>query len=124
MAKNNKGEEKGVILFVSSVAAEEAKTGTAAYGATKGALNAMMLPMARDLGRYHIRVAAIAPGIFDTPIGESMSQTYVNSLIKNTPMGRPGHPSEFAQFCQSVIENSYINGVRLRIDGAIKLSHL
>ena len=73
MAKNNKGEEKGVILFVSSVAAEEAKTGTAAYGATKGALNAMMLPMARDLGRYHIRVAAIAPGIFDTDRREHVS---------------------------------------------------
>ena len=67
-ALNDKGE-KGVILFVSSVAAEEAQRGQPAYGASKGALNGMVLPMARDLGRYGIRVAAIAPGVFVTPMG-------------------------------------------------------
>ena len=75
MAKNtpvNERGEKGLILFVSSVAAEEGQKGQVAYSATKGALNGMTLPMARDLGRYGIRVAAIAPGIFETPLSGMM----------------------------------------------------
>ena len=61
--------ERGVILFVSSVAAEDGQNGMIAYGASKAALNSMVLPMARDLGKYGIRVAAIAPGVYDTPMG-------------------------------------------------------
>ena len=69
---NDKGE-KGVILFVSSVAAEEGQRGQVAYSASKGAINGMVLPMARDLGRYGIRVAAIAPGIFSSPMSAMAS---------------------------------------------------
>lgn len=72
MSKNkplNEQGEKGLILFVSSIAAEEAQRGQIAYGASKGAINGMLMPMARDLGKYGIRVAAIAPGPFDTPLG-------------------------------------------------------
>jgi 3-hydroxyacyl-CoA dehydrogenase len=63
-------QQSGVILFVSSVAAEEANRGQAVYGATKGAINGMVMPMARDLGRFGIRVVAIAPGCFETPMGK------------------------------------------------------
>ena len=69
---NDKGE-KGVILFVSSVAAEEGQRGQVAYSASKGAINGIVLPMARDLGRYGIRVAAIAPGIFASPMSAMAS---------------------------------------------------
>ena len=74
MSKNkpNLTGERGVILCVSSVAAEEGQRGQVAYGSSKGAINGMMLPMARDLGRFGIRVAAIAPGIFATPMGAKM----------------------------------------------------
>lgn len=71
MAKNE-GDSKGVIIFVSSIAAEEGSKGQVAYGASKGALNGMVMPMARDLGKYGIRVAAIAPGIFATPMRETL----------------------------------------------------
>ena len=80
--------------------------------------------MARDLGRYNIRVAAIAPGIFETPLSKLMSQKVKDALNKDTPMGRMGTTEEFAHFAQSIIENSYINGVHLRIDGATKFSHM
>ena len=76
MSKNqplNDRGEKGVIIFVSSVAAEEGQRGQIAYSATKGAINGIVMPMARDLGKYGIRVAAIAPGIFATPIAAGMS---------------------------------------------------
>ena len=68
MSKMNKGEEKGVIIFVSSTAADAAQRGQVAYGASKGAIDAITLPMARDLGKYGIRVMAIAPGIFESPL--------------------------------------------------------
>ena len=88
MAKNtavNERGEKGVILFVSSVAAEEGQRGQVAYSATKGALNGMTLPMARDLGKYGIRVAAIAPGIFETPLSGNMPQKVRDGLNAMTP---------------------------------------
>ena len=82
------------------------------------------MPMARDLGKYGIRVAAIAPGIFATPIAAGMSQKVIDRLNRDTPMGRPGQPDEFAHVVGSIIENGYINGVHLRIDGATKFSHM
>ena len=127
MSKNkavNEQGEKGVILFVSSVAASEGQRGQIAYGASKGAINGIVLPMARDLGRYNIRVAAIAPGIFATPMGAKMPKKIQDRLNADTPMGRPGRPEEFAHMVGFCIENSYINGVSLRIDGATKMSHL
>ena len=93
MSKNktvNERGEKGVILFVSSVAAEEGQRGQAAYSATKGAVNGMVLPMARDLGKFGIRVLAIAPGIFHTPLAHNMPKSVTDRLNADTPMGRPG----------------------------------
>jgi 3-hydroxyacyl-CoA dehydrogenase / 3-hydroxy-2-methylbutyryl-CoA dehydrogenase len=127
MSKNkpvNDLGEKGVIIFVSSVAAEEGQRGQVAYSATKGALNGMVLPMARDLGKFGIRVAAIAPGIFGTPLSLKMPKSVTDRLNADTPMGRMGQPHEFAHFCGAIIENSYINGVSLRVDGATKFSNL
>ena len=101
MAKNkpiNEMGEKGVIIFVSSVAAEEGQRSQIAYSASKGALNGMVLPMARDLGRYNIRVAAISPGIFETPLGLLLPGKVRDVLIRATPMSRPGKPAEFAHF--------------------------
>ena len=127
MSKNkplNDQKEKGVILFVSSVAAQEGQRGQTAYAASKGAINGIVLPMARDLGRFGIRVAAIAPGIFATPMGAKMPKKVQDRLNADTPMGRPGIPQEFAHMVGFMIENGYINGVSLRIDGATKFSHL
>jgi 3-hydroxyacyl-CoA dehydrogenase/3-hydroxy-2-methylbutyryl-CoA dehydrogenase len=127
MSKNkavNERGEKGVIIFVSSVAAEEGQRGQAAYSATKGAVNGMVMPMARDLGKFGIRVLAIAPGIFHTPLAHNMPKSVTDRLNADTPMGRPGQPDEFAHFVGACIENGYLNGVRLRIDGAIKMSNL
>ena len=73
-AQNPRGE-KGVIMFVSSVAAEEGQRSQVGYSATKGALNGVALPMARDLGRYGIRVVTIAPGVFNTPIGHKTTNS-------------------------------------------------
>ena len=126
MSKNQPvGEfkEKGVIIFVSSVVAYEGGKSTMAYGASKAALNGMVLPMARDLGKYSIRVAAIAPGIMSSPMTDSLSEPERKALTKDTPMDRMGHPTEFAHMMGAMIENSYINGVTLRLDGAIKLSN-
>lgn len=80
--------------------------------------------MARDLGRFGIRCAAIAPGIFATPMGAKIKKEVQDRLNKDTPMGRPGQPEEFAHFATTIIENTYINGVHLRIDGATKFSHM
>ena len=122
-AVNDRGE-KGVILFVSSVAAEEGQRGQAAYSATKGAVNGMVMPMSRDLAKFGIRVLAIAPGIFLTPMANHMPENVQKRLNADTPMGRPGQPDEFAHFVGACIENGYLNGVHLRIDGAIKMSNL
>ena len=93
MAKNEPvNGERGLILFVSSIAAEEGQKGQIAYSATKGALNGIVLPMARDLGRYGIRTAAIAPGIMATPMGEMAPPKLRERLNADTPMGRPGQP--------------------------------
>ena len=126
MAKNKLTEsgERGVIIFVSSVAAEDGQGGTVAYSASKGAINGLVLPMARDLGRYGIRAVAIAPAIFTTPMGANTPQALLDKANADTPMGRAGRPEEFSHMVGTVIENSYINGVSLRIDGATKLSHL
>ena len=87
-------------------------------------MNGMVLPMARDLAKFGIRVAAIAPGIFHTPMGKDVPKKNMEALVASTPMLRADRPEEFAHFVESIVENSYINGIRLRIDGAIKMSNL
>ena len=84
----------------------------------------MMMPMARDLAKYGIRCAAIAPGIFETPMGAGIPKKLIMGLQNDTPYKRFGKPFEFAHFIGAMIENAYISGVHMRVDGATKLSHL
>ena len=83
--------ERGVIINVASVAGFEGQKGQTIYSASKGAILGMTLPMARDLGKYHIRVMTIAPGIFNTPMGSGLNEKVVQYLEKNTPLGRLGN---------------------------------
>ena len=99
MARNKPigdSKERGVIVFVSSVASFEGQRGQPAYSASKAALDGMALPMARDLGRYNIRVASIAPGIMWSPMSDKMQEKNKKALLADTPMGRMGKPLEFA----------------------------
>lgn len=116
--------EKGVIILVSSVAAEEGQRGQVGYSATKGAINGIVLPMARDLGRFGIRVVAVAPGIFETPMSHSFPDAVKKRLNADTALNRAGQPDEFAHFVRTIIENGYLTGVHLRIDGGTKFSNL
>ena len=127
MARNtpDANGERGLILFVSSIAAEDGMRSQIGYSATKAAINGLVLPMARDLGRYGIRATAIAPGFFvNTPNGRLIPPEILKRLLKATPLNRSGDNLEFAMFCKTVIENSYLNGVRLRLDGGVRVPHM
>ena len=114
--------ERGVIVNTSSVAAFEGQTGQAAYAASKGGVASLTLPAARELGRHGIRVVALAPGIFDTPMMAGVSDELRASLGAQIPFPkRLGHPSEFAALVQHVIENQMLNGAVLRLDGAMRM---
>ena len=80
--------------------------------------------MARDLGRYGIRVISIAPGIFETPLSHSFPEAIKKRLNADTALNRSGQPDEFASFVRTCIENGYLTGVHLRIDGGTKFSNL
>jgi NAD(P)-dependent dehydrogenase (short-subunit alcohol dehydrogenase family) len=125
MEKNdpNPHGERGVIVNTASVAAYDGQIGQAAYSASKGGIVGMTLPIARDLARSGIRVMTIAPGIFDTPLMSSLPETARASLAQQVPFpSRLGHPAEFAQLAQSIIENPMLNGETIRIDGAIRMA--
>lgn len=116
--------ERGVIIMVSSVAGSEGQRGQVIYSATKGAVNGMVLPLARDLGKYKIRVMAIAPGVFLTPMADGLQKKAVDHMITQVPLGRLGRSEEFAKLSQSIIENPYATGTTWRLDGAIRLPYL
>lgn len=114
--------ERGAIVMTSSVAAFEGQIGQAAYAASKGGVASLTLPLARDLSRYGIRVVSIAPGVFETPMMEKVSDAYRQGLIDNVPFpARLGDPEEFAALVQHIFENRYLNGAVLRLDGAIRM---
>ena len=114
---------KGVIINTASVAAFDGQIGQAAYSASKGGIAAMTLPAARDLARERIRVMTIAPGIFATPMLMSLPQEVQDSLGVSVPHpARLGQPGEFAALVRSIVENDYLNGEVIRIDGAIRLA--
>jgi len=116
-------EERGVIINTASVAAYDGQIGQAAYAASKGGVVAMTLPIARELARYGIRVMTIAPGIFRTPLLETLSREAQDSLGKQVPFpSRLGHPDEFALLVQSIIANPMLNGEVIRLDGAIRMA--
>ena len=116
--------ERGAIIFVSSSAAYEGQRASVAYAASKAALAGLVLPMARDLGRFGIRAVSIAPSIFETPLGDGFPEKVREVRLSETPMKRFGDPKEFAHLVGSVVENTYVNGVTLKINGATKLSNL
>ncbi|MCB1386354.1 MAG: SDR family NAD(P)-dependent oxidoreductase [Nitratireductor sp.] len=124
MAKNEPGEdgERGVIVNTASVAAFDGQKGQVAYSATKGAIVGMTLPVARDLAYYGIRICAIAPGIFYTPLFEGLGEDVVNSLSAQVTFPkRLGKPSEYGDMARMIVESPYMNGETIRLDGAIRL---
>jgi len=114
---------RGVIINTASIAAMEGQVGQAAYSASKAGVAGMTLPIARDLARQGIRVMAIAPGIFMTPMLESLGDEALAELsAKVTFPKRPGRPQEFAHLAQTIVECGYLNGETIRIDGALRLT--
>jgi NAD(P)-dependent dehydrogenase (short-subunit alcohol dehydrogenase family) len=114
--------ERGVIINTASVAAFDGQMGQTAYGASKAAVAGMTLPMARDLSRNGIRVMAIAPGIFETPMLLGMPAEVQDALGKMVPFpSRLGKPSEYAQLVRAILENVMLNGETIRLDGAIRM---
>ena len=115
--------ERGVIISTASVAAEDGQMGQVAYAASKGGVQAMALPVARDLARDGIRVCTILPGLFHTPMFDGLPEDARNSLAATVPFpSRLGHPSEYGQLAVHVAENVMLNGVSIRLDGAIRLA--
>jgi len=116
------GEERGVIISTASVAAYEGQIGQAAYSASKGGVAALTLPAARELAQFGVRVLAIAPGIFLTPMLMAMPEDVRKSLGASVPFPkRLGHPAEYAALVRHMIENPYLNGEVVRLDGALRM---
>jgi NAD(P)-dependent dehydrogenase (short-subunit alcohol dehydrogenase family) len=114
--------ERGVMVMTSSVAAFEGQIGQAAYAASKGAVAAMVLPLARELAMHGIRVNAIAPGTFDTPMMQLAPDKVRQSLIDQIPFPhRLGDPDEFASLVCHLFENRMLNGSVVRLDGAMRM---
>jgi NAD(P)-dependent dehydrogenase (short-subunit alcohol dehydrogenase family) len=125
MINNRKSEsvEAGVIVLTSSIAAFDGQIGQAAYSASKGAVAGMVLPLARELGDLGVRVMGIAPGVFLTPMTESLpqkSREIVFSAVPPFPK-RPGKAEEFAELALSIIRNPMLNGDTIRLDGGLRM---
>ncbi|CAH0243299.1 MULTISPECIES: SDR family NAD(P)-dependent oxidoreductase [unclassified Arthrobacter] len=116
------GPERGVIINTASVAAFDGQIGQPAYAASKGAVAAMTLPIARELARSLIRVVTIAPGIFETPMMAGLPQEAQDSLGQQVPHpSRLGRPAEYANLAAHIVENAMLNGETIRLDGAIRM---
>ena len=117
------GEERGVIVTTASVAAFDGQIGQAAYSASKAGVAGMTLPIARDLAQHRIRVVSIAPGLFHTPMFDSLPPDAIASLGSQTPHpARLGRPEEYAALVQHIVENAMLNGETIRLDGAIRMA--
>jgi NAD(P)-dependent dehydrogenase (short-subunit alcohol dehydrogenase family) len=115
--------ERGVIVSTASVAAYEGQIGQAAYAASKGGVAALTIPAARELSQFGIRVMAIAPGIFGTPMLRALPQAAQDSLGASVPFPkRLGEPREFAELVMTIVRNGYLNGEVIRIDGALRMA--
>ena len=113
---------RGVIINTSSIAFEDGQIGQTAYAASKGGIASMCLPAAREFAQHAIRVMAIAPGLFHTPLMESLPEETVSKISRNVPYpARLGIPEEFAKLVHSIIDNNYLNGSVIRLDGATRL---
>ncbi len=115
--------ERGVIISTASVAAEDGQIGQVAYSASKGGVAAMTLPVARDLSRDGIRVCAILPGLFDTPMFASLPEEARKSIAAAVPFpSRLGAPAEYGMLALHICENPMLNAATIRLDGAIRLA--
>ena len=114
--------ERGTVVNTASVAAYEGQVGQSAYSASKGGVVAMTLPIARELAQFGVRVNAIAPGLFLTPMLLGLPQEAQESLGRSVPYpARLGDPAEYAALAAFIVENPYLNGETIRIDGALRL---
>jgi NAD(P)-dependent dehydrogenase (short-subunit alcohol dehydrogenase family) len=115
--------ERGVIISTASVAAFDGQIGQAAYSASKGGVVAMTLPAAREFAQFGIRVMTIAPGIFNTPMVGSMPQQVQDSLAASIPFPKVlGKPEQYADLAAYIVQNHYLNGEVIRLDGAIRMA--
>jgi len=115
--------ERGVIISTASVAAFEGQIGQAAYSASKGGVAALTMPAAREFAQFGIRVLAIAPGIFRTPMMHTLPQEAQDSLGASVPFPkRLGEPEEFAELVLHMVRNRYLNGGVIRLDGALRMA--
>jgi len=124
MSKNdpNVNGQRGLIVNTASVAAFDGQRGQAAYSASKGGIVGMTLPIARDLAVVGIRIATIAPGLFDTPLLGSLPEKVRTFLASTVPFPqRLAFPDEYAHLVQSIVENPMINGEVIRLDGALRM---
>jgi len=113
--------ERGVIVNTASIAAFDGQIGQAAYAASKGGIVALTLPVAREFARFGIRVATIAPGIFETPMLRALPEAARKSLGESVPFPRrPGSPDEYAMLMRQIVENPMLNGETIRLDGALR----
>ena len=114
--------ERGVVINTASAAWQDGQVGQAAYSASKGGIASMCLPAARELARSGVRVMAIAPGLFNTPMMESLPPEVTEKIVANIPFpDRLGDPSEFGLMVAQIVENAYLNGEVIRLDGATRL---
>lgn len=117
------GGDRGVIVNTASVAAFDGQIGQPAYSASKGGVHAMTLPIARELARHGIRVVTIAPGIMETPMLKGLPQAAQDSLGQQVPYpSRLGAPDEYARLVLAIVDNGYLNGETIRLDGAIRMA--
>ena len=124
MAKNAPGEdgERGVIINVASIAAMDGQVGQCAYSASKAGVVGMSLPAARELSRHGVRVMAIAPGVFETPMMSEIPDEAAQALAAAVPFPkRLGRPEEFARLAEQIITNVMLNGEVIRLDGGIRM---
>jgi NAD(P)-dependent dehydrogenase (short-subunit alcohol dehydrogenase family) len=116
-------DERGVIVSTASVAAYDGQIGQAAYAASKGGVASLVLPAARELAQFGVRVCAIAPGIFATPMLQGLPEDAQQSLAASVPFPKLlGRPEQYADLVLHIIENRYLNGEVIRIDGALRMA--
>jgi NAD(P)-dependent dehydrogenase (short-subunit alcohol dehydrogenase family) len=114
--------QRGVIISTASVAAEDGQIGQVAYAASKGGVLGMTLPVARDMAQYGVRVMTIMPGLFYTPMFDTLPPAAQDALGQMTPFpSRLGRPDEYAALVRTICENDMLNGTAIRLDGAIRL---
>jgi NAD(P)-dependent dehydrogenase (short-subunit alcohol dehydrogenase family) len=115
--------ERGIIVCTASVAAYEGQIGQAAYAASKGGVVGLVMPAAREFAQFGIRVNAVAPGIFSTPMLHALPEPAQQSLAAAVPFPKLlGQPPQFAALVRHMIENRYINGEVIRLDGALRMA--